>query len=267
MRGKFGNTRGPGIFVPRRRRSENKTGRDRWLLTYADLITLLLAFFIIMYSMSTVDAKLFGKVSEALSGILHKKSGAILSKFNESYPLPGAGPLKISRFKIILRSLENKAIEKGIDENKFKAEITERGLVIHMMESALFLSGDAKLTSESMELLDLVAEELKDVPNHIRVEGHTDNQLIATRAYPSNWELSSARATAVVRYLSNAHLINPARLSALGYGEYRPRKPNTRVANRASNRRVDIVLLTLELSLKEPSSSFYVPIKGTPAEK
>ena len=147
----------------------------------------------------------------------------------------------------------------GIDESKFKAEITERGLVIHMMESALFLSGDAKLTSESMELLDLVAEELKYVPNHIRVEGHTDNQLISTLEYPSNWELSSARATAVVRYFSTAHLINPARLSALGYGEYRPRKPNTRVANRASNRRVDIVLLTLELTLKEPSSSFYVP--------
>ena len=151
MRRRFGNTRRSRAFGSRRQGGADKSVRDRWLLTYADLITLLLAFFIIMYSMSTVDAKLFGKVSEALAGILHKKSGVVLTKFNETDPLPGSGPLKITRFKIILRSLENKTIEKGIDENKFKAEITERGLVIHMMESALFVSGDAELTNESME--------------------------------------------------------------------------------------------------------------------
>jgi len=108
-----------------------------------------------------------------------------------------------------------------------------------------------------MEVLDLVAQQVKDRPNHIRVEGHTDDRPISTAIFPSNWELSSARATSVVRYLSDSHGIAPDRISALGYGEYRPIKPNNSVENRAKNRRVDVVVLTMDLTLTEPTSQNY----------
>ena len=138
-----------------------------------------------------------------------------------------------------------------------QTEVTERGLVIHIVESSLFDEGSADLKPRAMEVLDVVADELKDIPNHIRIEGHTDDRPISTPQYPSNWELSSARATSVVRYLVDNHDIPQNRISALGYGEYRPVKPNNSIENRALNRRVDIVILTTELSMTEPESQNY----------
>ncbi len=243
--------------VRNRKRIESTPSKDRWLLTYADLITLLLAFFIIMYSMSHLDAKRFGKVSRALSGVLTGESHEKLLK-PEFDDLEGSGPLKISRQRVMMRSLEHKAFEQGLDNKKFEAEITERGLVIHIMESALFQPGAAKLSASAMRILDLVASEIDSIPNHIRVEGHTDNSPIATSRFPSNWELSSARATEVVRYFMDAHGFSGKRISALGYGQYRPIRPNNTPENRAKNRRVDVVVLTNELSRKEPSSDLYV---------
>lgn len=245
----------------RRRRQTSGSSRnnsDRWLLTYADLITLLLAFFIIMFSMSHLDAKRFGKVSQALAGILNGRSveAVFERKFDDE---EGSGPLKISRLRIMMRAIEHKAFEKGIDDNKFESEITERGLVIHIMEQALFAPSEAKLSERAREVLDLVASELEDIPNHIRVEGHTDNAPISTGRYPSNWELSSARATEVVRYLINQHDIPGKNISALGYGMFRPIRPNNTIENRAKNRRVDILVMNMELSFKEPSASLFVP--------
>jgi chemotaxis protein MotB len=237
--------------------TESASTRDRWLLTYADLITLLLAFFIIMFSMSHLDAKRFGKVSRALSGVLSGETQNPLLE-PEFDDLEGSGPLKISRHRVMMRSLEQKAFEQGIDGKKFETEITERGLVIHIMESALFQPGGSKLSSGAMRVLDLVASELDSIPNHVRVEGHTDNSPISTGRFPSNWELSSARATEVVRYFINAHGLSGQRVSALGYGQYRPIRPNNTPENRAKNRRVDVVVLTNELSRKEPSSALFV---------
>lgn len=252
------------VSAYRRRRRQGPAGSrnntDRWLLTYADLITLLLAFFIIMFSMSHLDAKRFGKVSQALAGILNGRSvNAIFERqFDDE---EGSGPLKISRLRTMMRIIEYKAFEKGIDEKKFETEIAERGLVIHIMEQALFASSEATLSEKATDVLDLVASELKGIPNHIRVEGHTDNSPILTGKYVSNWELSSARATEVVRYLMTEHNISGKNISALGYGEFRPIRPNNTLANRAKNRRVDIVVLTMELSNKEPSASLFVPGK------
>lgn len=248
----------------RRRRRQGPVGSrnntDRWLLTYADLITLLLAFFIVMFSMSHLDGKRFGKVSRALAGILNGMSvDAILErKFDDD---EGSGPLKFTRLHSMMRIIDHKAFEKGIDDKKFESEVTERGLVIHIMEQALFAPSDAKLSVRAREILDLVASEIKDIPNHIRVEGHTDNAPISTGKYASNWELSSARATEVVRYLINNHGIPGKNISALGYGMFRPIRPNNTIENRAKNRRVDILVMNMGLSFKEPSASLFVPGK------
>jgi len=241
--------------VPRRRKKitgQEDTGR--WLLTYADLITLLLAFFIVMYSMSQIDNKRFGEVSDALNSVL--RGGESVLKYNIEPIKNGHGLLKLGNLRMVRQRIEERFKQLGKRE-ELQTEITERGLVIHILESALFDEGSATLKPRALVVLDLIAEQLVGRPNHIRVEGHTDDRPIQTALHPSNWELSSDRATAVVRYYAQNHPIPPDRISALGYGEYRPVVPNTSPENRARNRRVDVVLLTMELTLTEPTSQMY----------
>ncbi len=228
---------------------------DRWLLTYADLITLLLALFIVMYTMSQVDAKKFGKMAEALNGVL-RGGESVLNKYTDEQYKRGHGLLKLGNLRMIQKLVEEKFEKLGRSE-ELLTEITERGLVVHVMESALFTQGSANLEERGLQALDLIYDRVKDVPNHVRIEGHTDDRPIATDRFPSNWELSAARATEVVRYMIDRHGFPPAKISALGYGPYRPMRPNNSIENRARNRRVDIVVLTMELSTKEPSSELY----------
>ncbi|MFQ5499589.1 MAG: flagellar motor protein MotB [Candidatus Zixiibacteriota bacterium] len=239
----------------RRRNSQTHDDTERWLLTYADLITLLLAFFVVMYSMSQVDAKRFGKMAQALNGIL-KGGDQMIAKYTEETPPQGHGLLKLGNLHLVQTQIKERF--KRLDrESEVKTEITERGLVVHIMESALFAPSSANLKPRAMEILDIISGKMIGLPNHIRVEGHTDDRAIHTAQYPSNWELSSARATEVVRYYVTNHNIPASRISALGYGEYRPIKPNNSIENRAANRRVDIVILTMELTLTEPPSDLY----------
>jgi len=239
----------------KRKTMDDKEDLGRWLLTYADLITLLLAFFVVMYSMSQIDAKKFGKISEALHGIL-KGGDSILDKNYDNVQTNGHGLLKLGDLRMINLKIQEKFKTLGRQE-EVQTEITERGLVVHIMESALFKEGSAILENKAIRVLDLIYDEIKGLPNHIRIEGHTDDRPINTAQYPSNWELSTSRATQVVRYFTDNYDISKTEISALGYGEYRPVRPNNSIENRAKNRRIDVVLLTMELSLKEPSSQLY----------
>lgn len=243
--------------MARKRKADEHENLERWLLTYADLITLLLAFFIVMYSMSQVDAKRFGKMQEALSGVLRGGTVAI-KKGDQAGALPGQGVLNVGHLKSIGDAIKQGADKMG-DDKVVSTELTERGLVIHVMESALFREGSADLEPRAKAILDLVAEQIQSLPNHARIEGHTDNKPINTIKYPSNWELSSARATEVVRYLVDGHGFDPKKVSALGYGEFRPMVVNNNDENRAKNRRVDIVVLTTEMTAAEPTSENYNP--------
>jgi chemotaxis protein MotB len=238
----------------RRRKLSEDDNTDRWLLTYADLITLLLAFFVVMYSMSQVDAKRFGKVVEALNGVL--RGGHLIVEQDEILRKTGHGLLKLGDLRMVQRQVEERFSEMG-NQDIIETEITERGLVIHIMEQALFAQGSAKLEPGAVDILDRIAEQLASLPNHIRIEGHTDDRPIETSIYPSNWELSTIRATQVVRYLVESYSIQPDRVSALGYGEFRPVRPNNSIENRAANRRVDVLVLTMELTMKEPTSQLY----------
>lgn len=239
----------------KRKKDDGHENLERWLLTYADLITLLLAFFIVMYSMSRIDAKRFGKMAEALNGVL-KGGTTVFKHLNDEDVLKGHGLLKLGDLQMIQKQIEER-FENLQRPEEVRTEITERGLVVHIMESALFREGSAHLEPRAMDIMDVVYEKIAGLPNHIRVEGHTDDRPINTPVYPSNWELSTARATQVVRYFIENYGMAPDRVSALGYGEYRPVLPNNSIENRAQNRRVDIVILTMELSMKEPSSQLY----------
>jgi chemotaxis protein MotB len=130
----------------------------------------------------------------------------------------------------------------------------ERGLVVRFADQVFFDLGKADLKPEALAILNKIGPILKDIPNPIRIEGHTDNLPIKTAQFPSNWELSVHRATSVIRYMVEELDFDPTKLSAAGYGEYRPVRPNDSAENRAMNRRVDIVIMRMDLWAEEPQS-------------
>ncbi|MEW5701282.1 MAG: flagellar motor protein MotB [Candidatus Zixiibacteriota bacterium] len=222
---------------------------ERWLLTYADLITLLLAFFVVMYSMSRIDAKKFGAMSNALTGVLRGQSAAL----DQVQPddLLGGGPLKTGALRLVQKQLQQ-MVHKERMEASISSDLSERGLVIHVREGALFDEGKAELTPGAITILRTIGGEISKVRNDVRVEGHTDPRPINTPRFPSNWELSTARATSVLRFLVDSTGFAPTRISAVGYGHYRPVAPNDTPDSMAKNRRVDIVILSEQMSLYEP---------------
>jgi chemotaxis protein MotB len=242
-------------MASRKKQQEEQENSERWLLTYCDLITLLLAFFVVMYSMSQVDAKKFGSMSIHLRSILTGQMGVLkdapsIAGKAEFGNIAMVQAIDLQLFgETITRAVKNKGLQK-----KVAFAMDERGLVVRVMDSALFELGKANLTPEAQSMLDQLVPHLLRVPNPVRVEGHTDNAPIKTALYPSNWELSAARATSVVRYLVEKHDISPLRVSATGYGEFRPIASNDSVASRAKNRRIDLVILSAKNAMEEPSA-------------
>jgi chemotaxis protein MotB len=248
---------------------------ERWLLTYADMITLLMALFIVMFSISSVNTSKFDalqkSLKEAFSGSVLPGGDAVLQtggnpKGRETPkvtpPVPAIQPLiqkefqkeqekkqgakqgtEDEQFKQVKRNLDDYAAKHGL-KKKLETEITRRGLVIRMLtDGVLFDSGEAKIKPGAMPQLEKIAGLLQVDENHpINVEGHTDNVPIKSSQFPTNWELSTARASSVVRLLiaDNA----PAdRLGAVGYAQLHPIASNGSAAGRSRNRRVEIVLL------------------------
>ena len=228
-----------------------KDRSERWLLTYSDLITLLLIFFIVLYSMSQVDKKRFEAVSQSLAVAFGGVGRSGILESGQSI-IPGD---KIFKERREMQNTQEKVrrmiAQKGL-EGKISTDLTTRGLVISVKDTVLFPVGSAELTARAAEVVGSVAHILSAMPNAIRVEGHTDTVPIHTGRYPSNWELSTARAISVLRFFVQNASIAPERLSAAGYGEYKPAVPNSSEHNRALNRRVDIVLLSSDYSKFEP---------------
>ena len=220
---------------------------ERWLLTYADLITLLLGLFVILYAMSNIDKEKYSQVVAALGGV---------------FGSPEATSVKLSVVDVVKtlpefyreRARIEAEIRKGLNLGGKSLPITitqdERGVTVHLQEQLLFSSGSADLKETSLTTLDQLAEVLKKMKNDVRVEGHTDNVPIATAAFPSNWHLSVGRALNVGYYLIVKHGMNAEKVSVVGYSEYRPLLPNSSEENRARNRRVDIVIVA-ESSMKK----------------
>jgi chemotaxis protein MotB len=228
-----------------------KDRSERWLLTYADLITLLLVFFIVLYTMSQVDKKKFESISQELAIVFGGVGrGGVLDAGRSL--IPGD---KVYKERLEMQNTEQKVrrmiAQKGL-EGKISTDLGPRGLVISVKDTLLFEIGSADLTGPAKEIIRSVGHILSATPNAVRVEGHTDNVPIHTSRFFSNWELSTARATNVLQYFIAQGAIAPDRLSAAGYGEYKPAAPNTSERNRALNRRVDIVLLSIDYSKFEP---------------
>jgi len=234
---------------------------ERWLLTYADLITLLMVFFVVMYSMSRADVGKFARLQAAIQRAfhvevlkgnvptsLHGEDGAMAPTSILQEAMGQTGPPNLdSRLVTTIDELRQAMIRLPVAASPgstVEVGMARDGVVISLSGNVVFDSGRADLKPEGRAMLDLLAERLKPLPNEIRVEGHTDDIPIQTALYPSNWELSSARATTVARYFVEHGGIAPYRLIAAGYGQFRPVVSNEERAGRARNRRVDIVVIT-----------------------
>ncbi len=250
----------------RRRRSHKGTENvDRWLVTYADLITLLLAFFVMMYAISQVDAAKFEFIARSLAvqftsdpSIIElgerahiaphppEKEGLDLSQLDhrESEGEKGEGDGSSKRDEE-LDALYAK-IKRYVVENQLESDIqvvnARRGVEITFAEHILFDLGRAELKKSSEHVLEPLVPLLNELTNTISIEGHTDDLPIVSGRFESNWELSTARARSVLNFLERTG-IDPARMVIVGYGEYRPVKPNDSADNRQLNRRVNLVIL------------------------
>ncbi len=264
---------------------EKHANHERWLVSYADFITLLFAVFVTLYAMSQSDKKKVEEVAASLResfgysaqaaagqrGVLQsqdikpipaiKPEMAIIPMINKMPPAgPRQGGMEKGRAKGKAEEKEFKEIQSAIEaylikhgaQNKVSIGITRRGLVVSLKEAGFFDSGSAVIKPSGYQLLNTIIEAMTQYSNPLRVEGHTDNMPISTPLFPSNWELSVARASNVLRYIQKNYDVDPTKLSATGYGEYRPVADNTTSEGRSKNRRVDMVLLSGEAETREP---------------
>ncbi len=232
-----------------KKKHEEHENHERWLVSYADFITLLFAFFVVMYSISSVNEGKFRTVSEsikaALNPIVSPPATPIPFQVGNNKPttiVPNAVPTRdvaVRRLRQALKSLQTPVPIETI-------HVTEPGdstIVLSLPELVLFESGAATLRAEALPFVQALAEVLVELDRQIKVQGHTDNVSIHTALFPSNWELSAIRAVTVVRALSELYGVPNHNLSAVGYGDSRPVTDNTTPEHRAKNRRVEIVIL------------------------
>src|SRR5919206_268154 len=208
---------------------------ERWLLTYADLITLLMVFFVVLYSMSQSDSVKFHRISVALEQAfnLDVLQGRNTNGLNEGTPSVTTPiqdlfttPDHAAEVARLEQEIEQAAAANGSDQNpSVQVGSDKEGIVIRLSGSYLFDSGRAELKPNSLGILDAVAAELRALPNDVRIDGHTDSTPIDSPRYPTNWELSAARALTVTRYLTESAGLPAVRFTAAGYGEYHPLAP------------------------------------------
>lgn len=238
----------------KKREEEVKAGAPEWMATYGDMVTLLLCFFILLFSMSSVDAKKFEAIVQSFNGSLGiLDSGKALVDSNNVTQGSiddnvGDKKQEIQNFNNLEKELKEYLKQNGLEDN-VSVMNESIGILLRFQDNILFDSGKAEIKSQ--ETLIYVSnllnkDEFKD--KFIRIEGHTDNDPIKRNLrYPTNWELSVARASNVVRFLIENTGIEPRRLSASGYSEYHPVAPNDSPKNKSKNRRVDILILKTQV--------------------
>ena len=269
--------------MARKKKPEEHDNHERWLVSYADFITLLFAFFVVMYAISSVNAGKYRVLSDSLVSAFKNtptsqepvKIGTQPSDITQStQPIRQPIPLRrvdLMQERRVREQTENmKGMAKDIlrvmaplaKEGKVKVTQSSRGVTIEINASVLFRPGLAVLEGESVNVLSAVAQVVSSVPNAIQVEGYTDDTPINSAAFPSNWELSTARASSVVRLFAQ-NGVAPSRLVAVGYAENRPIQPNANPESRARNRRVTVQISSnLQESGKEISIGGLTPEQG-----
>ncbi|HUA01672.1 MAG TPA: flagellar motor protein MotB [Candidatus Aquilonibacter sp.] len=261
--------------MARRKRKEEHVNHERWLISYADFITLLFAFFVVLFSSAQVDHRKVGQLAMAIQ-VAFQQMG-VFETSNTRMPLDKSEPMPFEKVQVVENSMRDtdlsqmvppmkgvisnqpdreeieairKAMEKTLAKQIQRQSVgiheTGEGLVVSLREMGFFDSGSAQLKPGAEATLEQIANVLRDLPEGLRIEGHTDNVPIHNENFPSNWELSTARATEIVKLFITRYGFDPARLQASGYAEYHPTASNATEEGRALNRRVDIVILVRE---------------------
>ncbi len=245
--------------MPRKRISEEHENLERWLVSYADFITLLFAFFVVMYAISSINEGKYRIFSESLlkafrdpvshdrlielrtrhPELLSERGRLLRSGLPNTSTTPA--PSETERMRKVAKNVLE-AMAPLVKEGQVRVTQSPRGITVEINASVLFATGEAVLQPRSIETLTAVARVLAQVDNPIQVEGHTDNVPIRSLVYPSNWELSSARAGSVVRLFAEQG-VHPSRMVAIGYADNRPIDTNATPEGRARNRRVNILIL------------------------
>ena len=254
-----------------KKKHEEHENHERWLVSYADFITLLFAFFVVMYSVSSVNEGKYRTVSDSIKAALNPVNSIPSSRL--PFSIGDAKP------KLINSDMSNvnepairrmreviKRIHPVVKLEMPDIKVVETGngaILISLPESILFDSGEARVRAEALPFLKALSEILIEMDRHIRILGHTDNVPIRTAQFPSNWELSAGRAVMVVRIFSELNGVPITHLSATGFADSKPIESNDTPQGRTKNRRVEIVVLQKSDHDDPPGASF--PIEGPPA--
>jgi chemotaxis protein MotB len=265
---------------------EGHANSERWLLTYSDMITLLLALFIMLYSISNVDVAKFKALAENLNAFFNngqsvtidtdKSSGGkdyvisssssptdVISSLPSNAPTASTADQNNGNIKMdetsqqILDKLNALILQNGIQAT-VSVHLEERGVVVRLEEGLLFPSGSAEINATANDSMNKIAQIILTTKNYIRVEGSTDNVPISTSQFPSNWELASQRAINVAKLMITDG-VQSSRISVTSYGEFRPVAANDSEANKQQNRRVDIVFLNQNLNMSEAGGATPAP--------
>ncbi|MGD0680615.1 MAG: flagellar motor protein MotB [Terracidiphilus sp.] len=248
-------------------RRKGNISRDRWMVSYADFITLLFAFFVVLFAFAKADQKKQVQVTEAIDSAFHSMGvfpGANSAAGDDHATLPmntvmQDNVLSPARVKEDLEHLHREleqSLSSQIASHTVSMKMDRTGLVISLREAGFFSSGSATPRPEALPALRQVAASLSRTPYDLRIEGHTDNIPIHTAEFDSNWELSSARATHIAHIFIDLKAIPPERISAAGYSEFHPAAGNDTAEGRSENRRVDLVVLPrTKIDLSAPESN------------
>jgi len=244
----------------RRRQTREEKGAPKWMVTFSDMMTLILVFFILLFSMSVVDAQKFRAIADSF------QDRAVFDFYPSVVPFENPAEdrdvkddpfeSEVDPFESFME-MDEEEINEQLDElfeevteylevNELTEQISasrdDRGVVLVLQEQALFETARADIIDEAEPFLGKVGTLLSTIPNMVKVEGHTDNRPISTPQFPSNWELSGARASSVIRFLIDEETLEPGRFLAVGYGDTRPVAPNNSADNFQQNRRVVLVI-------------------------
>lgn len=256
--------------MKKNKKQEEGPNSERWMLSYADFMTLLMIFFVVMYAMGQVDQSKYKELAMSLNIAMGGGKTIIGSDNTPSVKdtvkqVQDTDPSQDDQSETQIK-LENKKLEelkKEVDSylaasglsQSASTQIDERGLVVSLNNSLFFDTGKADIRPQFQQQLIDLGKILNQLGNYIRIEGHTDNVPISNSQYSSNWELSCDRASNVTEFFIKNSGVQPERLSAIGYGEYRPVGDNSVEEGRAKNRRVDIVILNSKFNAVEQNSN------------
>lgn len=232
----------------RRHRSHAGANHERWVISYADFVTLLFAFFVVLFATSNADVAKARAVSEAVKDAFSEKPAAGTQAAKTE--LGKAQPPKedLSATEALLRKQLHEEIRKG----EIELRMESRGLVISFKQAGIFDSGEATVKPQALPAMGKLANAMEQISNQVRLEGHTDNQPIYNDHFKNNWELSSARSIAFLKIITEQFHMPMDRLAVSGYADVVPIADNSTDEGRARNRRVDVVILSASAASSEP---------------